>query len=150
MKRLAATPLLAALLLAAPALSAPKKKLVILEDGQTLEGQVTIEGDEVVIRLGGERFDEKQAEIRIAAESVKAIEDDVDEQLIQDAVLELKDGRTLRGTVAKRGSRVIVRAKHGEVELAKDEVLKISQAAPELPKQVIDGDLGLEIGRAHV
>ena len=133
MKRLAATPLLAALLLAAPALAAPKKKLVILEDGQTLEGYVKIEGDEVVIRLGGERFDEKQAEIRIAAESVKAVEEDLDEELIQDAVVELKDGRALRGTAAKRGSRVIVRGKHGEVEVTKDEVLKISRAAPELP-----------------
>ena len=151
MKRLAA-PALAALLpalLAAPALAAPKKKLVVLEDGQTLEGYVTIEGDEVVIRLGGERFDEKQAEIRIAAESVKAVEEDLDEELIQDAVVELKDGRALRGTAAKRGSRVIVRGKHGELEVGKDEVLRITKAAPELPKQVIDGDLGLVVGLAE-
>lgn len=137
---------LVALVLSAPSHAAPddeQPSVVLLTDGQTLEGIVRIEGPTVriIVKNGAER-----AEIVLAAESVKSIDPrDKPEQVVNDAAVRLKDGRTLRGRALRYKGIVRIQGTHGEVEVRRDEVAAIEIAAPPRSRLLVDGDLGIAL-----
>jgi hypothetical protein len=140
--------LLALLLLGGVALATPDEKgvsLVVLQDGQTIEGVVTIDGGTVVIRLGEEDREKGGVEIRLAAESVAEINPRGKAKVTSKAEVHLADGRVLRGMALEQGGVVRVQGKHGEVVVGKSEVLRIDIAAPPPPPKIIDADLGFSV-----
>jgi hypothetical protein len=117
--------------------------VVVLTDGQTLEGIVRIEGPTVriIVKDGAE-----SAEIVLAAESVESIDPrDKPDQIVEDATVRLKDGRRLRGRAIRFKGVVRVQGAHGEVEVRRDEVLKIEVAEPPRSRLLVDGDLGIAL-----
>lgn len=117
--------------------------VVLLTDGQTLEGIVRIEGPTVriIVKDGAE-----SAEIVLAAESVESIDPrDKPDQVVEDATVILKDGRRLRGRAVRFKGTVRVQGAHGEVEVPRAEVHKIEVAAPPRSRLLVDGDLGVAL-----
>ncbi|MGE0711666.1 MAG: hypothetical protein AB7N76_03955 [Planctomycetota bacterium] len=142
------TCLLAAALLLAGTTAAradDEPSLVVLEDGQTIEGVVSFDGDMVVIRIGGPLRGEKAVEVRLAATSVQRIDPRQKSKVTSNAMVELKDGRLLRGTVIEQGAVVRVQGKHGEVAVAKSEVVRVDEAPPPEPRQVFDAELAFAV-----
>jgi len=138
--------LLAAFLACGQAEAEPDQEqpsVVVLTDGQTLEGIVRIEGPTVriIVQNGAER-----AEIVLAAESVQSIDArDKPDQVVEDATVRLKDGRRLRGRAIRFKGTVRIQGPHGEVEVPRDEVLKIETAEPPRSRLLVDGDLGIAL-----
>lgn len=139
---------LALALLAAPARAdepepGEQTSVVLLTDGQTIEGIVRIEGPMVRIIVGA---GVDRAEILLAAESVKSIDArDRPEQVVDQAAVYLRDGRVLRGRAVRYKGLVRVVGAHGELEVAKDQVLRIEEAQEERARLLVDGDLGLAL-----
>ena len=117
--------------------------VVVLSDGQTVEGIVRIEGPTVRIIVGS---GVERAEIVLAAESVKSIDArDRPEQVVDKAAVRLKDGRVLRGRAIRYKGLVRVVGAHGELEVPISQVARIEEAEEERARLLVDGDLGVAL-----
>lgn len=136
-------------LIATPALAQPRvakrEAAVVLKDGGTIRGLVTIHKDTVTIELVGE--DGKSSyEVRLAAESVVRIESpNAKRASLPRATVTLKDGRRLRGRVRVGEIEVEIEGQHGKLVVAKDEVDRIESRLAPAPRTALDGDLGLAV-----
>lgn len=118
--------------------------VVLLKDGQTLEGKASVlpTGEvemEVTTSDGG------VLRLRLDATAVERIERaaDVKEERLSSAVVRLVDGREITGQVRIRGGEVVVKGSFGEVAFTREDVAAITPVVPEPPRVVLDGDLGL-------
>lgn len=133
------------LLLAALAGRAPAADdVVLLKDGQTLEGKASVlpTGE---VELEVTTSDGGVLRLRLDASAVERIERaaDVKEERLASAVVRLVDGREITGQVRIRGGEVVVKGPFGEVAFAREDVAAITPVVPEPPRVVLDGDLGL-------
>lgn len=132
-------------LLALPAL-AGERALIVMTDGQTFEGDarpLPDGGVEVTIDLssGGTQTLYLDA---LAIERIEPLDARRDEA-VPDAVVRLADGRELRGEAIVRPSEVVVRGAHGQVVVARADVISVAAALPEPARTLADADTGLVV-----
>lgn len=129
--------------LAAPAL-AGERSIIVLADGQTIEGEARplAEGRvEITIELGSGG----RQTLTLDAAAVVRIDplDAGSEETIQEAVVRLVDGRELRGVARVRPGEVVVEGPHGKVVVPRADVVSVAPILPEPPRTVADADTGL-------
>lgn len=138
--------LVATLLLSLPSLgAAAEDAVVLLADGQTISGQVTVEPDGAVrIQVAG-RDGATGFEVTLAPEAVEKVlpAGSLRREALPRALVELQDGRELRGEVLADAYTVIVRGPYGQVEVARADVVGVRPEEPEPPRTCADADLGL-------
>lgn len=133
-----------ALLLALACRAPAADDVVLLKDGQTLEGKASVlPSGEVEMEVA--TSDGGVLRVRLDATAVERIERaaDVKEERLASAVVRLVDGREITGQVRIRGGDVVVKGSFGEVAFAREDVEAITPVVPEPPRVVLDGDLGL-------
>lgn len=130
-------------LLALPVL-AGERAVIVLTDGQTFEGDarpLPDGGVEVTIDLssGGTQT------LLLDALAIERIEplDAKREEAVAEAIVRLVDGRELRGEAIVRRSEVVVRGAHGQVVVARGDVVSVSAVLPEPARTLADADTGL-------
>lgn len=148
MRRLSRTLGVVSFLACAPLAWAGDPSIVVLADGQTLEGEVTVEADGAV-RLkvparGGER---PPFEVTLAPEAVEKVlpAGSLQRETLPRGVVELTDGRELRGEVLVSQTSVVVRGAWGQVEVPRADVAGVRPEEPEAPRTCADADLGLSL-----
>ena len=136
------------LLLVAWQAGAGEPAVVVLADGQTLEGEVTVEADgrvriDVPAR-GGER---PPFQVTLAPEAVEKVlpAGSLKREVLPRGIVELADGRELRGEVLASEGSVVVRGPYGQVEVSRGDVVAVRLEEPEPPRTCADADLGLSL-----
>lgn len=136
------------LLCAAAGLRAGEPSIVVLADGQTLEGEVTVEADgSVRIAVPSRGGEQPPFVCTLAPEAVEKVlpAGSLQREVLPRGVVELADGRELKGEVLASSSSVIVRGAFGQVEVPRGDVVGIRPEEPEPPRTCADADLGLSL-----
>jgi len=131
---------------AAAALGA-EPAVVVLADGQVLEGEAEVLGDgsvRVALDAGPEREAFEVVLAPAAVDRIEPVGSDDDEDLPR-ALVRLHDGRELRGRVHLGRAEVVVRSALGEVRVPRYEVEEVVRVLPAPPRVALDADLGLTL-----
>lgn len=140
----AAAPVLLLLALAAAPAARAERAVIVLTDGQTIEGEARAVGGgliEVTVELSSG----SRQKVTLDASAIERIEplEARQEETHGEALVRLHDGRELRGTAKVRKSEVVVEGPHGKVVVPLHEVRSISPILPDAPRTAADADTGL-------
>ncbi|MCO5172422.1 MAG: hypothetical protein M9894_39495 [Planctomycetes bacterium] len=140
----AAAPVLLLLALAAAPAARAERAVIVLTDGQTIEGEARPIGGglvEVTVELASG----SRQKVTLDASAIDRIEplEGRQEETHAEALVRLHDGRELRGTAKVRRSEVVVEGPHGKVVVARHDVVSISPILPDAPRTAADADTGL-------